>query len=857
MASYTDAITQFNPYVSQLPVDAMVKVGMQKQAQYEQGVQKIQSQIDQVAGLDVLRDVDKNYLQTKLNDLGSKLQYVAAGDFSNFQLVNSVSGMTKQISKDENVQNAVSSTAWYRKQAQEMESAIKQGKSSQANIWDFNEKANRYISSTDLKDKFTDRYTQYTDVNKKYMEVLKQLHPNLTEQDIPYERNADGSLNMEKTAAAMSRITKETVSAAQIENALRASLSPDDMNQLSINGRYEFRGLQTPEQLQQYSRTRFGSQIESVDAKINKLEGYKNLVVSDSGEYNKTTSVIESLKAQKIQLQNNLNEELSMIAANPDQAKFQIYKNGSIAQFANAFSWETNKTQLLTNPILEAQHWEKTYALDQSKFALSVRSQNWTEYKGQFDMNMAEKTYNLAVKKQLADLYGAQSGMVFYGGKSTLVKPPDVAMQDDINSNNRVANDKFNEILKGVPNVDAGMLETALKNYANGDKSALKNIPVEWRDEADIIISSRANAARIQEGLDRIDKEVMSSPEMQAKKKQLDDELLKKPKLTIGNETFSQKEIYNFINKGIFPKAITAGGTMTAGATETATPRVDRNKLTDKEKLLYDAFARRDVVAESVLKKYTPVTAAYDNFNKDVNKERNKKILERTGGYVPAMYNINVSNKDGATSRDTWEGIATSALMTYQGTLGGMKGGSAELSQGDIEKGRSWFTTKGGKEDIQYKKLVQGDKTFLVMTKGEDEVVVPLTDEIVNRLPVNENEPSAFNKKIKVAQQLGDGNTNPNHIPSRSIVQRWDFPNVNNLNVTADIKSNKTNPGKNYIVYNLRTPSGWKYLEIDNYPMSIDNIEKSIQTVTDADVKAYFLNDPTISASVKEEIRNL
>ena len=46
MASYTDAITQFNPYVEQLPVDAMVKVGTQKQAMYEQGVQKIQSQID-------------------------------------------------------------------------------------------------------------------------------------------------------------------------------------------------------------------------------------------------------------------------------------------------------------------------------------------------------------------------------------------------------------------------------------------------------------------------------------------------------------------------------------------------------------------------------------------------------------------------------------------------------------------------------------------------------------------------------------------------------------------------------------------------------------------------------------------
>ena len=85
MASYTDAISTFNPYVSQIPVDAMVKVGMQKQAQYDQGVQKIQSYIDNVAGMEILNDADKEYLHSKLNQLGSDLKVVAAGDFSNQQ----------------------------------------------------------------------------------------------------------------------------------------------------------------------------------------------------------------------------------------------------------------------------------------------------------------------------------------------------------------------------------------------------------------------------------------------------------------------------------------------------------------------------------------------------------------------------------------------------------------------------------------------------------------------------------------------------------------------------------------------------------------------------------------------------
>ena len=59
MASFTDIIPQFNPYVEQLPVETMVAVGMEKQKRYDEGIQKIQSQIDNVAGLDIYKPVHK------------------------------------------------------------------------------------------------------------------------------------------------------------------------------------------------------------------------------------------------------------------------------------------------------------------------------------------------------------------------------------------------------------------------------------------------------------------------------------------------------------------------------------------------------------------------------------------------------------------------------------------------------------------------------------------------------------------------------------------------------------------------------------------------------------------------------
>ena len=133
MASFTDQISQFNPYIQELPVEAMVQVGMAKQAQYNQGVQKIQNYIDRVSGLEIAKPQHKQYLQSLMGELGNKLKTVAAGDFSNQQLVNSVTGMTGQIVKDPIVQNAVYSTSVIKKGYSEIEAARKAGKSGKDN----------------------------------------------------------------------------------------------------------------------------------------------------------------------------------------------------------------------------------------------------------------------------------------------------------------------------------------------------------------------------------------------------------------------------------------------------------------------------------------------------------------------------------------------------------------------------------------------------------------------------------------------------------------------------------------------------------------------------------------------------
>jgi hypothetical protein len=235
MASWTDIIPQFKPYVEQLPVEAMVKVGMQKQAQYEEGVKKIQAQIDSVSGLDIIRDVDKNYLQSKLDELGSGVRGLAAADFSNFQLVNSVSGMTKQITKDKNVQNAVSSTAHYRKEIQNIESARKKGKSDKNNEDYFYNDANKWLNDGQVGTTFSDSFSEHTDIMKLIRENVSAAGIDSKYVENVFETDEKGRLRLDKDGHP---IPARTMSAETIDSnadKVRSIIPPIDIESRNFN----------------------------------------------------------------------------------------------------------------------------------------------------------------------------------------------------------------------------------------------------------------------------------------------------------------------------------------------------------------------------------------------------------------------------------------------------------------------------------------------------------------------------------------------------------------------------------------------------------------------------------------------
>ena len=409
MASWTDKIPTFNPYVAQLPVEAMVQVGMYKQKQYDEGIQKIQTNIDNVAGLDIAKESDKVYLQSKLNQLGNDLKIVAAGDFSNFQLVNSVNGMTNQIVKDANVQNAVSSTAWLRKQQAEMEKAISEGKASQANIYDFNDIAGKYLNSKKIGEKFNGRYTQYTDVKKKALDAIKALHPDLIKYDVPFKVDANGKIDTRFYADAMKRYKIEGISEAKIAQAIYANMTPDDLNQLRIDGKYQFRGADY-EQLTERAKAEYDSQKAQATSALELLETQR-AVVTDPSKLDEIENQIEYYKEQlgvdgkPGVLDEKFYKNIELARTDPDAVKYNIYKDGFVKEFANAFKWSSKEEEAVVNPYKAQENWAAEMKLKQAQFQ---------QDKYEFGVNTELKTQEIALKAQeialkQAELYGDNS----------------------------------------------------------------------------------------------------------------------------------------------------------------------------------------------------------------------------------------------------------------------------------------------------------------------------------------------------------------------------------------------------------------------------------------------------------------
>jgi hypothetical protein len=384
MASFTDQISSFNPYIQQLPVEAMVQVGMQKQQQYNEGVQKIQSYVDNIAGMDVMRPIDKQNLQSKLNSLGNKLKIVAAGDFSNSQLVNSVGGMATSIIKDPNIQAAVQSTANARKQMALIEEARQKGELTPDNEWFFQRQLDGYLSNNNLVGKgntpinFNGKYLKHYDIDKDVQDAISKAHLSSEEWE-ENAKNPDGSIN---TDILLEKSKKGLLSGKVKSIVDSVYAKPEVQQQLAITGMYRYKD---------YDGQMLATvQDESLAYTKKRAEELKNAMaikgtISTADGAMPSQAIID-IDNQVQAAQDKRDSYIKLLnEGKVEEARIALYKEEREQQYMNAFSWEENSMKSKVSPWFTA-------SMTRANYNLAVTKEN-------FDQRMALKNYDIAVER--------------------------------------------------------------------------------------------------------------------------------------------------------------------------------------------------------------------------------------------------------------------------------------------------------------------------------------------------------------------------------------------------------------------------------------------------------------------------
>lgn len=408
MASFTDNLVAFNPYVSEVPVDDYVRVGMVKQQQYEQGVQKVQGYIDSIAGIEALKPEQKEYIHQRVNNLQQEIGKIVQGDFSQQQLVNSVGALSSRMGSDPIVKATIASTDNYKQQLAAIKEAKEKGKSSVSNEWEFSDQFQKWYNDKDVSTQFKGAFTPYTDVTTKIAGIIKGLDPNVHIEDIPFKRGDGGQIILGKDGLpeidwAMKHIESKNLTPERIQAAISANLTQDDLNQLKIDGRYSYRGLDA-QGMKNVTDKSYNYRLDQVNDII------QGLIISRQGANNnpKQAAVIDAkiqaYKDKAVQYQNSYKQDIASINNNLEGYKGSLYSNSWLNKFGDSYAYSQESLTYKENPYFMAAERRRENDI---KFQEFLVDQQW-------------KAADLAIKKEQLGIswYNAETARMSVGTKA-------------------------------------------------------------------------------------------------------------------------------------------------------------------------------------------------------------------------------------------------------------------------------------------------------------------------------------------------------------------------------------------------------------------------------------------------------
>jgi hypothetical protein len=151
-------------------------IGQQKDQEFDQHLQLLQSGLDQIVSqTDLVRPQDREAFNSKMTSIVNQINQHGNEDLGDSSVLSNVQGMGKQVYGDPTIINAIGATQQYRKTDAQVEDDRKKGKMADMNKYVYDKQVNSWMNDPQVGASFNASYTPYYDYKKKQMDMLAHV----------------------------------------------------------------------------------------------------------------------------------------------------------------------------------------------------------------------------------------------------------------------------------------------------------------------------------------------------------------------------------------------------------------------------------------------------------------------------------------------------------------------------------------------------------------------------------------------------------------------------------------------------------------------------------------------------------
>lgn len=355
--SYLSKTYVSNPYVLPLDLNLMAKVLSYEQGRFDENAYKIQSQIDEFASLDVMKNQDKQYLNNKISNLISNINNLGGVNLADINIANQIQSMGGDIYTDEKVINAVTST----KKVRSLMASYDAYKTDPKLMKYFSE-ANQYVDSKRVSAWANDgqigssydgpaKATPYTDYNSDFQKVFKDVK---ARKNVVYTQNG----------FYLNKITNETYTPEEIMSEARDLLTPSQREQMVRDSQFLYEGKLNygKQELVAKSLENHQTAIDQNNKILTdfesarKLESNPTKQIELDNEIKRRRDLTKNLESQRLVL---AQANSRLYDTNPAELMYQNYSNDYFRGLGRRYSIDNRTEDIKIDPVKQLGYLEE------------------------------------------------------------------------------------------------------------------------------------------------------------------------------------------------------------------------------------------------------------------------------------------------------------------------------------------------------------------------------------------------------------------------------------------------------------------------------------------------------------------